>query len=90
MPIIKYQSEEWHELTVCLAKIEQFSVGINTGIYSLDTLNRLGGAYFIRQYEKLKPIIIRKRAENAAGGKHYDEFEETVNKLRKKRGVISK
>lgn len=90
MPEIEYHGEEWHELTVCLAKLERFSVGINTGIYSLKTLNRLGGAYYIRQFEKLKPMIDRKRAERIADGKHYDEFEKTVNKLRRKRGVTNR
>lgn len=88
MPEIEYQDEEWHELTVCLAKLERFSVGINTGIYSLDTLDRLGGSYYIRQFEKLSPIIEWKRKENIAEGKHYDEFEETVNRLRKKHGDL--
>lgn len=90
MTEIEYHGEEWHEITVCLAKLERFSVGINTGIYSLETLDRLGGAYFIRQFEKLMPIIGRKRAEHIADGKHYDEFEKTVNKLRKKRREVNK
>ena len=90
MPEIEYHSEEWHELTVCLAKLERFSVGINTGIYSLKTLNRLGGEYYIRQFEKLRFVIFRKRAENIADGKHYDEFEKTVNKLKEKCWVANK
>lgn len=83
MPKIEYHSDAWRELTVCLAKLEQFSVGINTGIYSLRVLNRLGGAYYIRQFEKLKPIIDQKRSDNLIPGNHYEEFEITVNKLRK-------
>lgn len=51
MPEIEYHGDEWTELTICLAKLEQFSVGINSGIYSLRILNRLGGAFYIRQYE---------------------------------------
>ncbi len=85
MPEIEYHSKEWLELTICLAKLERFSVGINTRIYSIDTLNRLGGAYYIRQFEKLKPIIDRKRNDNLVPEKHYDEFEITVNMLKKKR-----
>ena len=85
MPIFEYQGKEWEKMTVYLAKLEQFSVGINTGIYSLDVLNHLGGAYYIRQFEKLKPIIDRKREENIVVGGHYDEFEKTVIKLKEYR-----
>ena len=82
---IKYRSEEWEEITICLAKIENFSVGINTGIYSHKVLNRLGGAFFIRQFDKLKPIIDLKREKNMSVGKHYDEFEKAVWTLKKNR-----
>lgn len=85
MSTIEYQSEEWEEITICLAQIENFSVGINTGIYSLKILNRLGGAFFIRQFEKLTPVINLKREKNVSPGSHYDEFEKTVEMLRKRR-----
>ena len=75
---IVYQSDDWKEITTCLAKIENFSVGINTNIYSYKVLNRLGGAFFISQFEKLKPIINTKREKNVSSGKHYNEFENTV------------
>ncbi len=82
---IVYQSDDWKEITTCLAKIENFSVGINTNIYSYKVLNRLGGAFFISQFEKLKPIINTKREKNVSSGKHYNEFENTVLKLKKHR-----
>lgn len=82
--------EEWEQITTCLAKLERFSVGIATGIYSIDILNRLGGAYYIRQFEKLKPIIIKKRNENISPGGHYDEFESIVDELKKMRQDIGK
>ncbi len=85
MPEIKFHGEEWNKLTVYLAKLERFSLGINTGINSIRILNRLGGVYYIREFEKLKPIIDRKRADNIVPGGHYDEFEKTVIKLRKLR-----
>lgn len=88
LPEIEYLGEEWRTLTVCLAKIERFSVGINTGIYSLRILNRIGGAYYIRQFDKLKPIIDQKRKVNLSDGKHYDEFELTVTKLKLLRKLV--
>lgn len=85
MSTIEYQSDAWEEITICLAQIENFSVGINTGIYSLKILNRLGGAFFIRQFEKLTPVINFKREKNVSPGSHYNEFEKTVEMLRKRR-----
>ena len=82
--------EYWEDVTTYLAKIERFCVGINTHIYSINILNRLGGGYFIRIFETLKPVINKKRIKNISKGKHYDEFEKTVTKLRKKRGLIQK
>ncbi len=89
LPPVEYLSDKWTELTIYLAKLERFSVGINTGIYSIGILDRLGGAYYIRQFEKLKPIIDRKRKEKIVPGKHYDEFELTVKKLKKRRKLHS-
>ena len=78
---IEFESPEWKNITGCLAKIERFSVGINSEIYSIDILNRLGGSYYIFKYYELKPIIDKKKEVNEVKGKHYDEFELTVKRL---------
>lgn len=72
-----------------LAKLERFSVGVNSGIYSIQILNQLGDSYFIREFEKLEPIIIEKRKVNIVPGGHYDEFEKTVSRLREYRATKS-
>ena len=87
---IVYKSKEWEEITICLAKIENYAVGVNTNIYSYRVLNRLGGGFFIRQFEKLSPIITIKRKNNVSTGKHYDEFEKTVSKLKKHRSYLKR
>ncbi len=84
--VIKKGDAGWNEVTTCLAKIENFSVGINTGIYSLNIVNRLGGGFFITQFEKLRPVIEQKRTDDNKS-KHYDEFEKVIVKLKKKRGM---
>ena len=84
---IEYNSEYWQKITTYLAKIERFCVGVNSGVYSLRVLNRVGGGYFIRVFLELKPIIYRKRQKNVSSGKHYDEFELTVTKLKKMRKI---
>ena len=43
-------SEEWSNITTCLSNIENFCVGINSDIYDIRVLNRLGGGFFIEQY----------------------------------------
>lgn len=77
-------SEDWGKITKCLANIENFCVGINTGIYDINVLNRVGGGFFIEKFQILKPIIQRKR-EKENSKKIYEEFEKTVDELRKKR-----
>lgn len=86
-PPPQYHSPQYNEITDCLTKIEIFSTGINTGIYSIGVLNRLGGAFFIHQYDRLTAIIEEKRRENRSKGKHYDEFEKTVKKLKRIRRI---
>lgn len=86
-PPPQYHSQEYDKITYCLAKIEMFSTGINTGVYSIWVLNRLGGAFFIHQFDRLTAIIEKKREEDRSKGKHYDEFEKTVKKLKQIRGL---
>ncbi|MCI8590741.1 MAG: DUF4760 domain-containing protein [Lachnospiraceae bacterium] len=84
-------SEDWRKVTNALAKIEHFSVGINTGVFSLQILNRVAGAYYIRIFYDLKPVIDQKRKQNISNGKHYHEFEQTVIHLKKmERGRLRK
>lgn len=82
---IEQSDENWEKITEYLAKIEHFSVGINTRIYSLRILNRAGGSYFIRLHDILSLVIEEKRTINASKGSHYDEFDRTVHSLMKLR-----
>ncbi len=85
---LEINDDSWEHLTEWLARIERFSVGVNTHIYSLSVLNRLGGGYYIRLFETLKPIIDKKRFKNTSKGKHYDEFELTVKRLLRLRKLL--
>lgn len=86
-PPPQYHSPEYNQITNYLAKIEIFSTGINTGIYSIWILNRLGGAFFIHQFDRLAAIINEKREKDRTKGKHYNEFENTVKKLKRIRQI---
>lgn len=76
---------EWDKITLCLVEIENFAVGINSKIYDLVTLNRLGGDNVIEWYGNLEPIILKKRGAKS-NGQPYDEFEKMVESLKKLRG----
>ena len=76
-------SDEYKTLSKYLARIEHFCVGVNAEIYDIDVLTRLAGRYFIGIFEKLSPLIEKKRAINTTD-KHYDEFERTVEDLRRR------
>ncbi len=77
-----YHSDEYKKISVMIARIEHFCVGVNTKIYDKKTVKRLAGRYIIGIYEKLEPIIIKKRQLNKSD-KHYDEFEKLTIKLKK-------
>lgn len=54
-------------------RIEHFSVGVNSDIYDVDIVKRLAGKHFCALYDKLLPMIEKKRRINKSD-KHYDEF----------------
>lgn len=86
--VLKLEDSNWEDITKYLVKLEHFSVGVNTGIYSLDVLDRLGGAYFIRVYNSLELVIEQHKKNDTSKGEHYNEFRKTkekLEKLRKKR-----
>lgn len=74
------RSKEYKKLTILMARIEHFSVGVNSEIYDLETVKRLAGKHFCALYDKLLPMIEKKRKINKSD-KHYDEFEKLVNDL---------
>lgn len=71
-----------NEITGYLANIERFCVGINTGIYDKKTVKRCGGKYLCKIYGILWPVIEEKR-NREPDIPHYNEFEKTIEKLRK-------
>ena len=74
------RSDEYKQITVYLARIEHFCVGVNTGIYSVEVVKRMAGKYLVATYKKCYPLIEKKRAISQAD-KHNDEFEKTVGKI---------
>lgn len=63
-----------------LFSMERLAVGINSGVFDINLLDRTMGQKTIEHYEALQPYIkyIRKNDYQ----EKYNEFEELVNKLR--------
>ncbi len=76
------RSQEYKELSGKLARVEHFCVGVNSGIYDAETLKRLAGKYFISVYDKLYPLIDKKRIIYP-NDKHYNEFEMLIDNIKK-------
>ena len=75
-------SPDYQDISGLLARCAHFAVGVNSGIYDFETVRRLAGRYIIHLYDKLEPLIEKKRALKHSE-RHYQEFESFVNKLRK-------
>ena len=73
---------EYKEISALLARCEHFAVGVNEKVYDIKTLRRLAKPYFIGVYDKLTPMIEKKRAINKSEI-HYIELETMVEKLKK-------
>lgn len=74
------KKQRWNvsTLTKELCRIEQFAVGVNQNIYDIETVNRMAGILFISKYDKLYPIIEKKREKST---QNYIEFRDMVNGL---------
>lgn len=76
------ESDQYKQLTVYLARIEHFSVGVNTRIYDRTVVKRLAGKYLIGLDGKLSVLIDKKRKEGHSK-ELYDEFKTLVISLKK-------
>lgn len=74
-------SADYKELSGLLARCAHFAVGVNTGIYDEKTVRRLAGRYIISLYDKMEPLIQKKRQLNQSE-RHYEEFEILTDKMK--------
>ena len=59
------KSDEYRELTSCVAKIEHFCVGVNQEIYSRETVYELAHGYFDGYLKnRIEPVINKKNWGN--------------------------
>lgn len=70
--------------TEVLSAFERLCVGINTGIFDFDILDRMAGSYLINTYTYFCPYIEKKRRDKSQTSA-YVEFENAINKIKMKR-----
>ena len=75
--------EAYDDYRVLIARLEHFSVAVNSGIYDFDVLDRLGGEHIAFLYKKVKPVI-DKANSFSYDKKYYCEFTELAEKLNEK------
>lgn len=70
--------------TEVLSAFERLCVGVNTGIFDFDILDRMAGSYLISTYTRFRPYIDKKHGDISQASA-YVEFESVVNKIKSKR-----
>lgn len=70
--------------TEVLSAFERLCVGINTGIFDFDILDRMAGSYLINTYTRFSPYIEKKHRDTSQASA-YVEFESVVNRIKSKR-----
>ena len=80
------QSAEYKKVSVLLARIEHFAVGVNEEIYDRKTVKRLAGRHIVKTYENLECMIEAKRLlsqkiSGNSGETLYDDFEKLAVSL---------
>jgi hypothetical protein len=61
-----------------LSTLEHLSVGVNTGVYDFDILNRMTGGYLIKRYHQLLPYITKAQKNSPT---FFIEFETLCKRI---------
>ena len=72
--------DDWDKLTEALVLIEHFSVGVNSKVYDLKTLNRMAGNKVISTFDTCNAFIRYKR-NDYGNEKNYLELEKMSQHL---------
>ena len=78
-------NSKYYDLLGYLARLEHFSLGVNTGIYDAKTAERAGTAFLVSLHKKLLPVIeLQKKRGNGNNNKkieYYEEFKMLTEKI---------
>lgn len=80
--------DEYKKISGYLARIEHFSLGVNTGIYDVKVTERAATTYFVVLYKKLMPVLAVKNGGNAKDkdikNDYHNEFLTLVKSIEEK------
>lgn len=70
-------NSKYYELLGYLARLEHFSLGVNTGIYDAKTAERAGTAFLVSLCKKLLPVIeLQEKRGNHNSDKRIEYYKE--------------
>lgn len=70
-------NSKYYELLGYLARLEHFSLGVNTGIYDTKTAERAGTAFLVSLRKKLLPVIeLQEKRGNHNSDKRIEYYKE--------------
>ena len=76
--------DEYRELGKCLARLEHFSVGVNTNIYDKQTVYELAHGYLdVAIWYKLQPVLEQK--QKGKKEEYYQNYRKLVDWMRKQK-----
>lgn len=79
--------DEYRELSRCLARIEHFSVGVNTGIYDKTTVYEMAHGYLdVAIWHKLQPVLEQKHKGKQE--EFYRNYRKLVSWMQRQKGTI--
>lgn len=78
--------DNWDLISGSLPLLEHFAVGINSGIYDLETLNRMAGNKIISVHNNCSKLLQHKRI-GVGNEKNYSEFDNMVDRLKELRST---
>lgn len=78
--------DEYRELSRCLARIEHFSVGVNTGIYDKTTVYEMAHGYLdVAIWHKLQPVLEQKHKGKQE--EYYHNYRKLVSWMQQQKGT---
>ncbi len=76
--------DEYRELSRCIARLEHFSVGVNTNIYDKQTVYELAHGYLdVAIWYKLQPVLEQK--QKGKKEEYYQNYRKLVDWMRKQK-----
>jgi len=73
------------DINLLLSILEHLSVGINTGVYDFNILNRMTGSFLVSRYYQLHPYISKAQLKNPLSYIEFEQLCSRIEEIRKKK-----